>query len=82
MPNNKLIEQTPQEREMSQALKNPLIEPCVALARMVADAQVILSAASEWTGPSKADTIKALNDLLRGPAANAALVAAEREVQS
>lgn len=52
------------------------------LSEIVARAQVILAAAAEWNGPSKADTIKALNDLLRGPEANASLAAAEREVQS
>lgn len=47
------------------------------LGRFIAEAQAILAANAEFTGPSKADTIKALNDLLHGPEANAALLHAD-----
>ena len=46
------------------------------LAKIVTDAQAILAAGAELMGPSKAETIKALNDLLRGSLANAALLSA------
>jgi hypothetical protein len=49
------------------------------LARFMFEAQAILVANATFTGPSKADTIKALNDLLRGPQANAALLFADSD---
>jgi hypothetical protein len=47
------------------------------LARILTDAQAILADHDRLTGPSKADTIKLLNDLLRSPEANDALLSAE-----
>lgn len=54
--------------------------PTNPLARFISEAQTILADHDRLTGPSKADTIKKLNDLLRGPEANAALLHADAHV--
>lgn len=51
--------------------------PTHPLAQRIMQAQEILEAHARLTGPSKADTIKALNDLLRTPAANLDLLNAD-----
>jgi hypothetical protein len=51
--------------------------PANPLAQLIIEAQAILIAGSALIGPSKADTIKALADVLCSPHANAALARAE-----
>lgn len=51
--------------------------PAKSPAHFMAEAQAILAEFDKPIGPSKADTIKALNNLLRGPEANAALLHAD-----
>jgi hypothetical protein len=56
--------------------------PVNPLAQLVSEAQAIVIAGSALMGPSKADTIKALAELLCGPRANIALQHADTQLQA
>lgn len=56
--------------------------PVNPLAQLVSEAQTIVIAGSALMGPSKADTIKALAELLCGPRANIALQYADAQLRA
>jgi hypothetical protein len=59
---------------MTAALTPSAVNAGHELATILLRAQEILAAADDMAGPSKADTIKSLNELLRSPLTNAALL--------